>query len=138
MTSRVNVRFTEGEFKKVLDIKVGEVFSHVNLFHSDPHLHLEKSVTYFGVKILKGGSINGKIVIDPELDLNNSIKLDLLSIEGPICVRDVPIPSNIILHNEIGLLESLYDRYSKVLSISIEDIKEMDCYMRKFKVLSSN
>lgn len=130
----IYVRLTDSEFEKIKKLNVGDRFTHVNLLHKKTQLHLDGRDLQLGVRILKSGSV-GERVVNPELDLENLISLKLLSLDYPFEISKVNNHSNLILHNDIGIFESLKEKYLHVLGIDEQTLMNMQYYTREFLII---
>ncbi|MBI2357038.1 hypothetical protein HYV12_03255 [Candidatus Dojkabacteria bacterium] len=134
MMEPIYVRLTDSEFEKIKKLNVGDRFTHVNLLHKKTQLHLDGRDLQLGVRILKSGSV-GERVVNPELDLENLISLKLLSLDYPFEISKVNNHSNLILHNDIGIFESLKEKYLHVLGIDEQTLMNMQYYTREFLII---
>jgi hypothetical protein len=129
----VYVRFTDIEYNKVSSLPIGSIFTHANLFHEMTKLRIDSSEYQYGVKILVGGKNLSRMVVNPILDTENMVKLKLLEIHEPIQITKQHGYANLLLHNEKGLYESLWDRYGIVMELTREELSTMKYYTRIFE-----
>ncbi len=138
MEDLVLVRLTNIEFDKVLNMGVGEVFNHVNLLHGATMMRVDSSKFQYGIRIVKNGVYgNGDAVnTPPELDYSKLIKLELLNIKDGFEVKGNYDFENLLLHDDRGIVESLYARYHPVIGITKGELLDMKFYVRRFRILA--
>lgn len=131
------VRLTKNEMSQLRRLKTGQVFNHVNLDHSGTNQYPD-ATKFIAVELIKTGRVSKTKVIDPKINLNDGVTLELLETETNINVsnlEDIKNKEMFLFDNNKGLYESLIDRYSKVLKVTAEDIYNMSCYIRKFRII---
>jgi hypothetical protein len=131
------VRLTKNEMSQLRKLKVGQVFYHINLNHSDTNQY-PNGTKFKAVEIIKTGRVSKTKVIDPKINLRDGVTLELLETETNIKVsnlKDIDNKEMFLFDNKKGLYESLVNRYLKVLEITAEDIYKMSCYIRKFRII---
>lgn len=131
------VKLTANEMSQLRELKVGQIFYHVNLNHSDTNQY-PNSTMFIAVELIKTGRVGKTKVIDPKINLKDGVTLVLLETETNIKVsylKNIKNKEMFLFDNKKGLYESLVDRYSKVLQFTAEDIYKMSCYIRKFRII---
>ncbi len=129
----------------VISLKTGDIFYHINLQHSGiPYVDFA-SQKYTAVEIDHPGINCGHQQVDPVLNLQNLVYVRLLDIKLSIPTRQLigkryyKIDSNIhpffILENTLGLYESICDKYCSVRHLTPQEILNMTCFIRKFKII---
>lgn len=129
------IRLTKEEYEKIFSGGVNSIFTHVNLQHSDVDESADSMKYQIGATIVTNGLWGDNYVIPPKLDMSRVILLEKLESRFSLKVSSPLQHDNLILHNGKGMLDSLYDKYSKVRGLSREEIKKMKYFYRKFKVL---
>jgi hypothetical protein len=127
------VRLTHEEWKQVKNIAIGNKFLHVNLQHSGiPTVSIGEY--YQGVLIIKHGRENSSESVQPNLQLDNAVNLQLTNIFNTVPIDSFKAPNKqfLILANTAGILDSLVDRYQAVRDIDKEQIRKMKCFVREF------
>ncbi|MFZ3301109.1 MAG: hypothetical protein WA152_00130 [Microgenomates group bacterium] len=130
------IRLTKREMVQLRKLKVGQIFYHINLDHSNTNQYPDFT-KFKAVEIIKIGTVTKTKIVNPTVDLNNGVAVELLETITNIKVSDLTNQNNLNLFlydNNKGLLESLVDRYSKVLNSNKNAILKMNCYIRKFKI----
>ncbi len=131
------VKLTANEISQLRKLKVGQIFYHVNLNHSDTNQY-PNSTMFIAAELITIGRVNGNKIISPKINTKDNIKLELLETETNISVSSLNNIKNkemFLFDNNKGLYESLVDRYSKVLQVTAGDIYKMSCYIRKFRII---
>lgn len=131
------VRLTKTEMSQLKKLKAGSIFYHVNLEHGNTN-HINGQKMFLAVEIIQNGLETNSATILPKIDFSVEAPLKLISI-----TRNVPVVSltkivnlnEYLLANKNGLIESLFDKYSKVRNLSYTEICNMNCYIRKFKIV---
>ena len=139
------IRLTSNEMNQLLEKNVDDIFYHINLQHSGISYIDFAYINYLAALIKTGGKNSDARKIDPILNLKKLVLLELLDIKFSIPIRNLvgkrlyTIDSeenpSFLLENSLGLIESICDKYCKVRDISREDVLNMMCFIRKFRVV---
>lgn len=131
------VRLTQREMSTLRRLKSRQTFYHVNLDHIGS-IHYPNGTILKAVELVKSGIITKSKTVEPEINVDNSIDIELVETKTNIKVSNLQneaIGKLFLFDNPKGLFESLVDRYSKVLNITADEISKMNCYIRKFVII---
>ncbi len=133
-----DVRLTKNEATQFANIMLGHFFYHANLHHRKT-IFLPNGTKYNVKTIISGGKINKNIENQPKLGgiIGHAVQRDLC-VDIPVYKVDefsidlIPF----LLHSPISISESIYQKYRHVLGLRKKQIMQMNCYIRKFEVIS--
>lgn len=132
------IRLTNTEYSQLKKLKPGDTFYHVNLQHRPIPSHDHNDRYSVAFRIIKNGTFINGVNIEPELDKSSSVLLELLDFKAdiPVLKIDEFIKGKVVLlENQKGVFESLFDKYHNVLNLSKNDISKMRCFLKRLKII---